>query len=234
MTIPFYDGPMCAVDTETTGIDSFNDRVVTCSMVYDNGQGGQIERNWIIDPGIEIPTGASDVHGVTTEMAQRDGMEASRGILEIAQSLWPMVNSGVPLVIYNAPYDLTLLMAEFRRFGIEFSLPFDKVIDPLVIDKALDKWRRGSRKLTDTAALYGYDLTNAHSADADCKAALHIARAMGRRYFTPDTSLEELQGYQTEWQYKWAVEFQEYLRKSKDPEAVISTEWPVRTQPGAN
>jgi DNA polymerase-3 subunit epsilon len=221
---------MLALDTETTGVDSFNDRIVTCSMVYDDGRGNQTERNWIMDPGVEIPTGASDVHGVTTEIAQRDGMDAREGILEIAGSLYQMVNAGVPLVVYNAPFDLTLLIAEFRRWQIGYEPNFNRVIDPLVIDKATDKWRKGKRQLTVTAALYGYDLTNAHSADADCKAALHIARAICEKNFTPDTTIEEVHQLQIGWKAEQAKSFQAYLRREKDPEAVINQEWPVMTE----
>ena len=220
---------MLALDTETTGVDSFNDRIVTCSMVYDDGRGNQTERNWVMDPGVDIPTGASDVHGVTTEIAQRDGMDAREGILEIAGSLYQMVNAGVPLVVYNAPFDLTLLIAEFRRWQIGYEPVFNRVIDPLVIDKATDKYRKGKRQLTVTAALYGYDLTNAHSADADCKAALHIARAICEKNFTPDTTIEEVHQLQIGWKAAQARSFQSYLRKEKDPEAVINQEWPVMT-----
>jgi DNA polymerase-3 subunit epsilon len=220
---------MLALDTETTGVDSFNDRIVTCSMVYDDGRGNQNERNWIMNPGVEIPTGASDVHGVTTEIAQRDGMDAREGILEIAGSLYQMVNAGVPLVVYNAPFDLTLLLAEFRRWQIGYEPVFNRVIDPLVIDKATDKYRKGKRQLTVTAALYGYDLTNAHSADADCKAALHIARGICEKNFTPDTTIEEVHQLQIGWKAAQAKSFQAYLRKEKDPEAVINQEWPVMT-----
>jgi DNA polymerase-3 subunit epsilon len=228
---PFWKKPMLALDTETTGVDSFNDRIVTCSMVYDDGYGNQQERNWVMNPGIDIPTGASDVHGVTTEIAQRDGTDAREGIFSIARSLCDMVEAGVPLVVYNAPFDLTLLLAEFKRFGVDqhWRPTFNRVIDPLVIDKATDKFRKGSRKLTDTAAHYGYDLTNAHSADADCKAALHIARAICEKNFTPDTTIEEVQLLQIGWKASQARSFQSYLRKEKDPEAVINQEWPVMT-----
>lgn len=225
---------MLAVDTETTGVDSFNDRIVTCSMVYDDGRGNQTEKNWIMDPGVDIPTGASDVHGVTTEIAQRDGMDAREGILSIASALFPMVQAGVPLVVYNAPFDLTLLIAEFRRWNIGYEPNFNRVIDPLVIDKATDKYRKGKRQLTVTAALYGYDLANAHSADADCKAALHIARAICEKNFTPDTTIEEVHQLQIGWKAAQARSFQSYLRKETDPEAVINQEWPVMTSSTGN
>ncbi len=56
------------------------------------------------------------------------------------------------------------------------------VIDPLVLDKALDRYRRGSRKLADVCAHYGITLDNAHDASADTLAAIALARALARAY----------------------------------------------------
>ena len=48
-------------DTETTGIDPHSARVVTCSCIrQENGK--MTELYWILDPEVEIPEGASDVH----------------------------------------------------------------------------------------------------------------------------------------------------------------------------
>lgn len=226
---PVYTWPMCALDTETTGVDSFTDRVVTCSMIYDDGKGNQTERDWLINPGIEIPEGASNVHGITTEKAQAEGITPQEGLRQIAESMIPMIDAGVPLVIYNAPYDLTLLLAEFERYGISFSHEFNRVIDPYVIDKAIDKFRKGKRTLTITAEHYGYDLgDSAHAADADNKAAIHVARAVIQKGFTDDSSIEEIHETQIHWKAEQSASFQAYLRRTKEPDAVIDGQWPVR------
>lgn len=225
---PFYRGPLLALDTETTGVSPFNDRIVTCSMVYDDEVNPPQIRNWIIDPGIEIPAGASDVHGVTTEMAREHGVSPEEGLRSIAHSLAPMMEGGIPLVIYNATFDLTLIRSEFARFGIDFDRDFDRVIDPLVIDKAMDRFRRGKRTLGVTASLYGYDLENAHNAEADCLAALSITRGMGSAYAMEQT-IDEIHEAQKVWKHEQATSFQEYLRRTKEPDAVISTEWPYQT-----
>ncbi|MEN9660733.1 MAG: hypothetical protein RLZZ443_662, partial [Actinomycetota bacterium] len=76
MTFDFNDRPAWAnriavFDTETTGLDLREARIVTaCVLELDaNGQpvGDAVE--WLADPGIEIPQVAADVHGVTTEYA---------------------------------------------------------------------------------------------------------------------------------------------------------------------
>lgn len=226
---PVYTWPMCALDTETTGVDSFNDRVVTCSMIYDDGRGNQTERDWLIDPGIEIPEGASNVHGITTEIARANGISPQSGLRQIAESLIPMLDAGVPLVIYNAPFDLTLLVAEFSRFGIPFGREFNRVIDPYVIDKAIDKLRKGKRTLSITAEHYGYTLGDAaHAADEDNKASLHVARAVVQRGFTDDTSMEEIHETQVVWKAEQSESFQAYLRRTKEPDAIIDGQWPIR------
>ena len=223
---------MLALDTETTGVDPWEARVVTCSMVYDDGAGNpQRVFNWIIDPGVDIPTGASDVHGITTEYAREHGMAATEGIAQIAKHLEPIMNLGIPLVVYNASYDLTLLRREFERHRVDFQYDFDKVIDPLVIDKQVDKYRKGKRTLSVTAALFGYDLTDAHSADADCKAAIAVARGFGEKYGPSDT-IEQIHEKQIAWKREQAQGLQDYFRRTKnDPTIVINDEWPYeRTQ----
>lgn len=227
MTFPLATIPVLALDTETTGVDNMNDRIVTCCMVYDDGQGNQQIRNWMIDPGIEIPEGASNVHGVTTEIARANGVSPLEGLTSIRDSLAPMMDAGVPILVYNASFDLTLLYAEFHRWGIGFPYDFDKVIDPLVMDKQLDRFRRGKRILTVTASLYGYELENAHNAEADCLAAIGAFRGMVSG-FGITASVEELHELQKQWKAEQAAGLQAHFRKTKDPEAVVNGEWPYQ------
>ena len=55
-------------------------------------------------------------------------------------------------------------------------------LDPLVIDRALDKCRKGSRKLEETARFYKVELNSAHGAQADAKAALGVMGALINAY----------------------------------------------------
>ena len=69
--------PRAAFDLETTGRNSRAARIVTASVTVVDHQGDVItEHEWLADPGVEIPTEASDVHGVTTEQARREGRPA--------------------------------------------------------------------------------------------------------------------------------------------------------------
>lgn len=236
----YFDGPLLGFDIESTGVDVFEDRIVTFSMVFSpSADAPSTTLEWLIDPGVEIAEGAAEVHGITTAHAQEFGKPAKDAMPYIARRLEACVSQGIPLVIYNAPFDTTMLWQEFERYNVPLTFTreemYSRVIDPLVIDKECDKWRKGSRKLTDTAKLYGYDLTNAHNSTADVEATLHIARQLGK-FFKPEMTIEMLQEFQKAAKMEQSTSFQAYLRKKRDeegnlvePNAVISTEWPFQT-----
>lgn len=235
----FFKGKLTGFDIESTGIDPFEDRVVTFSMVYSLGEDyAPVTLEWLINPGIEIAQGASDVHGITTAHAQEFGQPADVAIADIAQKMETIVDLGIPFVIYNAPFDTTMIYNEFERYNVPLKYTreqmFSQIIDPLVIDKACDKYRKGSRKLTDTAKLYGYDLTNAHNSTADVEATLHITRQLGK-FFKPEMTIEILQEFQKDAKIEQSTSLQAYLRKTPDeegnlrPDLVINKEWPFQT-----
>lgn len=229
MTLPYYELPLLSLDTETTGVDPWVSSVVTCNMTYDYLDKEPYVCDWLINPGVEIPQGASDVHGITNEIAQEKGMPPEIGLASIAEhlNLWHM--QGYPIVVYNAAFDLTLLRAEFDRYDIKCINPFDKVIDPLVLDKQLDKYRKGKRQLTVTASHYGITLENAHSADADSLASVKIARALGRKYRI-NAPIEEVHAKQIDFRREQSESLQEYFRKKEnDDSIVINGEWPYQT-----
>jgi len=218
-------------DLETTGVDVDTSRIVSaCIAVLDEG-GEVVSRwNWLADPGIDIPEGASAVHGITTERAQDEGRPATLVIAEIVQTLRVLFDSGIPVTVYNAPYDLSLLDRECRRHGLEPLATLSPVIDPLVIDKAVDRYRKGKRTLEVTATVYEVPLDDAHDAGADAIAAGRVALALLRKY--PDDleiSLDDLQGRQEVWHAEQAASFQEYLRNKRgDDSYVADPSWPLK------
>src|SRR3990170_7898584 len=111
--------PRAAFDLETTGRNSRAARIVTASITVVDAAGGIIkEHEWLADPGVEIPTEASDIHGVTTERARREGRPAHEVTRELATVLQELFDAGVPVIAFNASYDLTVLAAESARHGV--------------------------------------------------------------------------------------------------------------------
>jgi DNA polymerase-3 subunit epsilon len=208
-------GAMVGLDTETTGVDPENDRIVTATVIADI-PGYPLEiSNWTIDPGVEIPAAASEIHGVTTEHVRENGQRPMVAVWDIWDTIAAYWRDDTPLVIYNAPFDLTLLDRELARHGyggLEIRGP---VICPLTIDRAVDRYRKGKRTLTDLCKFYGVELVNAHTSEADVAATLMIARIIGEKYPAVGTaSLEKLNQHQKAWYHNWAMNFAAYLVRS--------------------
>ena len=218
-------------DLETTGVDVDTSRIVSACIAVLDDAGRVISRwDWLADPGIEIPEGASAVHGITTQRARAEGRPVTLVIAEIAQTLRVLFDSRIPVTVYNAPYDLTLLDRECRRHGLDALDDVAPVIDPLVIDKAVDRYRKGKRTLEVTAELYEVPLDDAHDAGADAIAAGRVALALLRRYPDDlDIELADLHGRQEVWHAEQAASFQEYLRSKRGDDSYIADpSWPVK------
>ncbi|MFC1415949.1 exonuclease domain-containing protein [Streptacidiphilus cavernicola] len=233
----WYEGPLASFDTETTGVDVEHDRIVTAALVVQDAPDGPVRRRaWVADPGLPIPAGATAVHGLTDAWARRNGRPPRVVVEEVALALAETARVGLPLVIMNAPYDLTLLDRELRRHrgsslaSYAASAPL-LVVDPRVLDKHLDRYRKGRRTLTDLCAHYGVELGTAHDAAADATAALGLVRAIGGRFEARLGALSpaELHLRQAVWHAAQARGLQQWFARSGSPEAV-DTSWPLRRQ----
>lgn len=233
---PWHESTLVGFDLETTGVDPLQARIVTAavSFVSADGEVGPRSRNWLVDPGVPIPPNAAAVHGITTDYARQHGQDSAQAVPEIAAVLERVWEQGLPLVVFNATYDLTLLAAELRRYQLpdltaRHTWPQARIIDPLVIDRGVDRYRRGKRTLSSAANHYQVGDFNAHSADADAIAACLIARAIAQRYpIIADADLTSLHQQQQVWSSEWATSFQAYLRSRGNPDAVIDGTWPLR------
>lgn len=108
-------------DLETTGTDPREARIVTGAVIEVRGGQPIGRREWLADPGVEIPPDAVAVHGISNERAAADGRPADQVADAIADVLAGYWKTGVPVVAYNAAFDLSLLSAELRRHGLPSS-----------------------------------------------------------------------------------------------------------------
>ncbi|CAN5292559.1 3'-5' exonuclease [soil metagenome] len=217
-------------DLETTGVDVETSRIVSAHVGVIDADGHSIElANWLADPGIEIPAGASAVHGISTERARAEGRPAAEVVAEIIDALRALFDRGIPVTIYNAPYDLTLLNREAIRYGIPPLVGPAPIIDPLVIDKAVDRYRKGKRTLAVAAELYGVSLTDAHDAGADAVAAGRVAQAIAKRYAVElGEDIAAIHALQVGWCADQAASFEDYMRRTRDPAFSAAGGWPER------
>ncbi|MEU8473711.1 3'-5' exonuclease [Streptomyces hygroscopicus] len=228
-------GRLCGFDLETTGVEVETDRIVTACVVQCGGDQPTASANWLADPGIEIPEGAAKVHGITTEQARAKGRPAPEVVEQVVAALAQVVRDGIPIVAMNASFDLTMLDREARRHGAQplVDIVGDdlRVLDPRVLDKHVDKFRRGNRKLEDLARHYRVALDGAHSADADAIAACRVVWRMGQSY--PDMqccTLDELHALQIQWAGEQARSLRAHFARTPGKEswaAGVREDWPM-------
>ncbi len=232
-------GRLAAFDVETTGTDPEADRIVTAALsIVGVGLAG-VHHFWIVDPGVEIPAAATAVHGVTTQRARSEGVSPQQAVAEITELLAAEVRARVPIVAFNARFDLTILDREARRHGVvplvERSGAADSllVIDPYVLDKQIDRYRPGKRTLDAVCAHYGVPLGSAHQAGADALAAARVAYRIGT--LAPELAgldIEQLHADQVSWAAAQAASLQAHFRQQGRMELVQGA-WPVVPAPEA-
>jgi DNA polymerase-3 subunit epsilon len=228
----WHDERMVAFDLETTGVDPETARIVTATVVWVSGR--QVEkREWLVNPGVPIPAEAAAIHGITDERAKAEGIHPATAVAQIFSELDDAWTGHHPVVIFNASYDLTVLDRELRRHcGTALDGVIGPVIDPFVIDKHLDPYRKGKRTLTACSEHYKVALTDAHTATGDALAAARLAWRLAQVYPEQLGDLTVVNERQAAWRASWAADFEAYLRRQGKDEHVDGA-WPVRPFVGA-
>ncbi|AZM91466.1 exonuclease domain-containing protein [Streptomyces sp. W1SF4] len=240
----FADVRRLAFDTETTGPNPTEDRIVTAAVIARGGNLPDRAMAWLINPGIPIPAEATEVHGINDAQAAT-GAAPADALDDIADHLARAMAYGMPIVAFNLSFDWTILARDLERHGLtpmSARLPEGFVpglVDPHVIDKQLDRYVQGSgmRKLKPTCERYGVELTDWHTAEADALAALLIAEAQFERYpHLNDMGPAQLFAAQRAWRAEQQAGLQEWFRtkatpeQGGDPSKVIRGEWPLLPQ----
>jgi DNA polymerase III subunit epsilon len=209
----WWSGSAVLLDFESDGPDPKDARAIQAAVIW-IGYAEPRPNVWLVKPERDIPQGAIDVHGITTERAAADGLDRDQAIFEIATAL-TAAGENVPVVAHNAPYDLTLLDREMRRLGIG-SLGIDPngqvavrmdgrtvgafwVIDTIVLDRAFDPYRKGPagggrNRLEEACRVYGVPMPEgaAHDATADAYGAGRLAWAIAKRCAMPGDQVRAL------------------------------------------
>ena len=225
---PWINGILYGMDTETTSADPKTARIVSSAIVLDDPNVNDLSCwEWLSNPEIEIELEATAIHGISTEAARIKGADPEKVIREMLAHLESMNR---PLVMVNAPFDLTILRQEMIRLGIgkleDVRMP--PIIDTLTCDRKLDPYRRGRRTLTATAAAYGIAIKGAHTAPGDIQCSIRLVRAMTRRYpWFGSCDLAELQKVQADAHDEWCANYETYQRLD-DEEFIVSRGWPYQ------
>ncbi|GGP63906.1 3'-5' exonuclease [Streptomyces abikoensis] len=233
----WFEGPLAAFDTETTGVDVEQDRIVSAAFVTQSQAGAApVITRWLVNPGVPVPEEATAIHGLDEEHLQRHGRWPAPVMEEVARALAGHAARGIPLAVMNAPFDLTMLDRELRRHRASSLAGYLGgaalcVLDPWVLDKHLDRYRKGRRTLSDLCRQYGVELTGAHDAAADAVATLEVVRAVGRRFASRLERLSppELHTRQAVWHAAQARGLQAWFARNGSEEQ-CDPAWPLRPE----
>ncbi len=180
--------PIVFFDLETTGVNIGKDRIVEISILKVFPNGNKESKTWLVNPEIEIPQGATDVHGITNEKVVTEPT-----FKELAAKVNEMI-AGCDLAGFNSNrFDIPLLAEELMRAGIDFDMNNRKAIDVQVIFH-----KKEQRTLGAGYQFYcGKELEGAHGAEADTNATYEILLAQVEKYGDIGNSVDELSEYST-------------------------------------
>lgn len=213
---------MLSFDLETTSVNPKEARIVTSALVRIDGRDVDA-REMLADPGVPIPEEAAAVHGITTEKAQAEGRPHDEVLAETVSAIKQAWADGLTLIVYNAQYDLSVLRALTGDFTVD-----GPVFDPFVVDRVMDKFRKGKRTLTDVSAHYGVEIGNAHEATADALAAARVAWKQVRKFpELTEMDMDELMEFQAVKWHEDRLSFKKYLEGKGRDASDVSTAWPM-------
>ena len=123
----------------------------------------------------EYPILNSNIHNITNEMCQRDGI-TKQELFEILKDIFGEYND-ILIVAYNAPFDMKFIKSFMQKMQPGYKIS-NLVLDMLEVAKARTGLYRGN-KLCDMIIRYDVkNVQNSHRALDDVEATLGVMRAM--------------------------------------------------------
>ncbi|MCW1953070.1 MAG: DNA polymerase III subunit alpha [Flavobacteriia bacterium] len=173
-------------DTETTGLpkrwnapvtDTDNwPRCIQIAWQLHDAMGNLMEhQDYLVVPdGYEVPYEAEQIHGISTLLAQTDGLP----LMDVLERFQEAIAKAHFVVGQNVGFDLNIMGAEFHRAGVENMLAQKPVLDTCTEETAMmcqiPGGRGGKFKLPTLTELHGHlfgvPFSEAHNATADVEA----------------------------------------------------------------
>ncbi|MBN8643067.1 MAG: DNA polymerase III subunit alpha [Flavobacteriales bacterium] len=202
-------------DTETTGLprnwaapitDTNNwPRCVQIAWQLHDAMGNLIEhQDYLINPeGYNIPYDAERIHGISTELAQQNGID-----LKIALERFNEALSKTKFIVgQNVGFDVNIMGCEFYRMGIDSPMSQMPILDTCTETTAellrLPGGRGGKFKLPTLTELhqylFGVPFSEAHNATADVEATTRCFLELIKREVFTKEELDVPANYFTEF-----------------------------------
>lgn len=235
------NGTFFSFDLESTSADPLLAHTVSATLSKFVGGEPVDKRSWLIAPDVEVSPEAIEIHGLTNEHLQANGVAPKVALDEILTMLAQVLNAGLPLVVYNAAYDLTVVERQAREYGLVGLTDrvgedrWSSIVDPFVMAQGAESFRTpegrwGKRyKLPDVCARYGVEFVESHDAEADAIGAGHLAIALVNAYdFFASAGPNELTSLQKEWRDRIQSDLAAYFNR-KNMDHQVDLGWPLHS-----
>lgn len=157
------DGPIVAIDLETTGLFPESDRVVEVGALrfgVDGRESGRFDR--LVNPGRPMSPAAERIHGISDAMLE--GADPASAVLPEFLA-WLIERPPRRILAHHARFDAGFLGRELSRAG--HSIPDLRITDTLAMARRRLPGAR-SHRLETIAGMLGLDAGPSHRALADC------------------------------------------------------------------
>jgi DNA polymerase III subunit alpha len=211
-------------DTETTGLpkkytapiaDTDNwPRCVQIAWQLHDEMGKILEhQDYLIQPeGFNIPYDAEKVHGISTELAQAEGIPLS----EVLEKFNVALSKTKFIVGHNLGFDVNIMGCEFYRLGVQSPMSAMPILDTMTDTSAnllkLPGGRGGKFKFPTLSELHSYlfntPFAEAHNATADVEATTRCFFELIRTEIFTKKELDVEQEYFEDFQLKNPKEIQ--------------------------
>jgi DNA polymerase-3 subunit epsilon len=160
-------------DIEATGLSSRSDRIVEICLLEAQVDGSRKIHNFRVNPEMPIPAEATKIHGISDA-----DVAACPSFEDIAQTLFDLLHD-CDLAGYGIlNFDIPLLVEEFLRARLRFSIDDRRIID---VQRIFHK--KEPRDLTAALKFYCNEaLEGAHGAEADAVATEQVLEGQLKMY----------------------------------------------------
>ncbi|WP_327657725.1 hypothetical protein [Streptomyces sp. NBC_00483] len=216
---------LMALDIATTGNRFAVDRILGAAVCTTDGT----QRSWLVDPGPgPLSVAPYKDHGIKMERARAKGTPAPEALGELAATLTEYLATKEPLVVWYAPFVLTILETELTRHGLtplSTRLPhgLSPICDPLVLDRHADIDHSRGHRLQDVAEWYGIDHDKPSNAASDAETSLVLAQVIAACH--PAVGRLSRPALHRE-QVRWNDQFIQQL-EARSPGIVTDRHWPL-------
>ncbi len=165
--------PLAVFDIESTGLNKKTDRIIDLAIVRIHPDGTQDAHSFRVNPERPIPKDSTEVHGITDDDV-KDAPTFKEVAPQVVTLLDPCDFSGFNVLRYDAP----LLLEEFARVGVPFSMEGRRILDAQRIFHIKEP-----RDLSAALTFYCGEMhLGAHGALDDVLATVRVLDAQFERY----------------------------------------------------